>query len=568
MSAKRCARRACGLAMFVVLAFASLPARAGAQGQVATKPGLPEAPARKPPPPPTAIVRGRVTASGTQTGVRHARVMLNQGQRAVTTDNEGRYEFRQLAAGRYTVSVTKAPFLTVEYAQRGPREPGRPLDLGDGQVADHIDIVLPRACVLAGTVFDELGEPAEQVRVAAMRVQRAAGGPRLVVAGTPVRTNDLGQYRIYGLPPGKYYIGTPAPIADSLPRPVADRAYRPTYYPGTSNVSEALPIALDVGQQRLDADFSLVAGRPSRVSGRVVNRGRAVGGWSIQATQPLSDSGGLFTAATAAIRSDGSFTIGQLGAGDYALLVTGKDPGTGMELAASYPLVVGDADIEDVVLAMAPTLSVSGYVTLQRASPAASGASFARPADLATIRVWPEPTADSPPSPSATSTMNASGRFEIRNLVPGRVRFRVTGLPDGWLLDSITDMGREITDTPVELRGISLLSVVLTDRAAELGGSVTDAADRVPTDYVVIVFPENRSLWDSQRLLAAARPDQNGRYAVRGLPRGSYYAVAVERVMADDPFDADYLERLRREATRVTLLKGESKTVDLQLARQ
>ena len=79
--------------------------------------------------------------------------------RLTTTDAEGRYEFANLPAARYTISVSKAGYVGLEFGQRRPFEGGRPLDLADAQVVEQIDFALPRGGVIAGRITDDQGDP-------------------------------------------------------------------------------------------------------------------------------------------------------------------------------------------------------------------------------------------------------------------------------------------------------------------------------------------------------------------------------------------------------------------------
>lgn len=90
----------------------------------------------------TGKLRGRVVAGDTGTIVRRAQVRISSadiGTKTAFTDAQGRYEFKDLPAGRFTLSVSKSGFVTMQYGQKRPFEPGRPIELTDGQVMDKAD---------------------------------------------------------------------------------------------------------------------------------------------------------------------------------------------------------------------------------------------------------------------------------------------------------------------------------------------------------------------------------------------------------------------------------------------
>src|SRR6516165_10125493 len=101
----------------------------------------------------TARLRGRVVASDTGSVVRRAQVRISSadiGTKTAFTDAQGRYEFKDLPAGRFTVSVSKAGFVTMQYGQKRPFEPGRPIEIADAQVLEKADVAVPRGSAVSG----------------------------------------------------------------------------------------------------------------------------------------------------------------------------------------------------------------------------------------------------------------------------------------------------------------------------------------------------------------------------------------------------------------------------------
>jgi hypothetical protein len=134
----------------------------------------------------------------------------------------------------------------------------------------------------------------------------------------------------------------------------------------------------------------------------------------------------------------------------------------------------------------------------------------------------------------------------------------------------VTLDGKDVTDTPIDFDRtpeISGFEIVMTQKRAEVAGDVSDATGPV-SDYVAVVFPQNRQQWAPQsRYIATGRPDQKGQFQVRGLPPGAYLVSAVEYLEPGEERDPEVLRRLADAATAVTVADGEAKRVSLRLTR-
>ncbi|MEO8258298.1 MAG: carboxypeptidase-like regulatory domain-containing protein [Acidobacteriota bacterium] len=582
-----------------------------------SRPGPAEAPARDTPaqaaakdvpPAPMGRITGRVLAADNGRPVRRARAVVNAaelpGGRATLTDDSGVFELTDLPAGRYTLSVSKTGFVGLSYGQRRPLQAGTPLQLREGQQMAGIEFRLPRGSVLAGHIFDETGEPMPGASVRVMRYQYAQGERQLVPAGN-TQTDDEGTFRVWGLNPGDYYVsavtrnfdfggrggpgggrgggpgsgpggrgggrGGPgrAGFIDPVPPPSTgddetEKAYAPTYYPGVGSISEARPISVSVGQQLLDINFNLLLVRTARITGVVTNpNGTETSSGQVNLAPEAAGAGSrgqLGVNFNSRIDWDGKFILNNVPPGRYVLRARGDDAVTPQY--AAQPLTVDSSgDISDVSVLLYPSASVTGVVTFEGG----------QGTDLTQVRIT-APSAEDAVSIGANpnARVDKEGTFTLNGVAAGLHWIRSGGGARGWALKSVIVDGVDVVDTPIALRSgqtLQNVSVVFTNKLTEINGTVTDVRGTPLTEFTVLAFPTESLLWRPlARQIATARPDQNGRFQMRGLPPGSYYLATVDPAEQGEWFEPAFLEEHRIGAARISLSEGAVQTSDFQVA--
>lgn len=564
----------------------------GAPGDIQL-PGMPPRPVKTG----TARIAGRVLSAETGTPIRRAQVRImgpDIGAKAALTDGEGRYEFRDLPAGRFTMTVSKSGYVSVQYGQTRPFEAGRPLDVADAQVIDKADISMPRGGVIAGRIVDEFGEPVVDAMVSAMRQSWMGGRRRFVPAGRTAQTNDLGQFRMYGLPPGEYYVSATLRNADTMIFDMLGQqggptgsnpgsGYAPTYFPGTTSPADAQKISLALGQEAQGTEFALIAVKLARVSGVVINsEGKPVAGAMVRASPVgrAGDIGAMIMGSTSARTSkEGTFTLSSVAPGEYSLEVRSMQVMTeggdrmvftatiggamgGDSEFASLPITVAGEDLANVTVVTSKGATATGRITFEGGT---------NPANATAIRVNAAPVemGDGPMLGGSSAAVKADGTFELKGLVGRRV-LRVMNLPQGWMLKAIRLDGNDITDAGADFKAgqdVPALEIVATPRTTEITGGVTSSNGAAVKDYTVIVFSDNPDHWvlPMSRWVAGARPDQEGRFQIRNMPPGGYYAVAVDYVEQGAWGDPELLDRLKGAAKAFTLGEGDTQTLDLKI---
>jgi protocatechuate 3,4-dioxygenase beta subunit len=531
----------------------------------------------------TAIIRGVILAADTGTPIRRAQVRASapaiRNSRLATTDAQGRFEFREMPAGRYTISASKGGFVGLQYGQRRPSESGTPLELSNAQVIDKLMIALPRGSVISGRIFDEFGEPIANAVVNAMRYAYASGTRRLVATpGQNARdtTDDQGNFRLFGLPPGEYVIsanfrGGGGEVTDPAGEP---SGYAPTYFPGTSNVTEAQRVRVDVSQEQNSVNFALIATRLVRITGNVIDsRGAPVtaGALMLMPADTLR-AGVQMPNAGARVDRNGTFRLIDVAPGRYILQTRTNLGGPGGRGGASaagaepefarIDLAVGAQDIEGVVLITAPGARAMGQVVVDSTQPNAVRLDQVSIA-ARNVRV------DAPGmgGPGGNARANQDGTFTLTGLFdPVVIR---ANAPQGWSLKQVLLGGQDVTDTPLEFTAgqtLNGLQVVLTDKVTTLSGVLTNTRGQAVTDATVVVFPADEKLWRFQsRYIRAARPDQEGRYQITGLPPYDDYLIAAVQGLEDGQAgDPDFLTTIKANATGLRLNEGETKVADVK----
>jgi hypothetical protein len=542
-------------------------ASAGAQAPQ-PPPGLPfpQAPPRDPSKTGTAVIRGHVFDAASGQPLRKAQVRAFSAElrenRATTTDANGAYELKELVAGRYQLNASKGSFVQLQYGQSRPFEPGKPLELANGQTVERVDFKLPRGGIITGRILDEFGEPTSDVQVMAMRYQYIQGRRQLSPSGRPATTNDIGEYRIFALPPGQYFVSATYRGGQlAFDTQSDDRSgYAPTYYPNGASVADAQRVTIGVGQTLSDINIALSPTRLARVSGTAVDSdGKPITG----AILMLQVSGVLMMSSAAGqIRPDGSFSIANVAPGDYTMQAMGNTGGLGSggERAQAKITVAGE-DVVGVRLAGVKSSTVTGRIVFPQTGTGMNVSALQLSAIPSTPEMFNNP---------GPTRINEDSTFEMR-VQPGNylIRMNSQGNFANVRIKTVRLNGVDVTDTGLDVRpneDFNGLEVELTTQVTDLSGYVTTARGENVKDYSIVVFPRDRERWGfASRYLGGGRPDQDGRYRVRNLTAGNYYAIALDYVEQGAGTDPEFLDRVKDRATEFSLNDGETKTLSLQL---
>ncbi|MEO7189451.1 MAG: carboxypeptidase-like regulatory domain-containing protein [Vicinamibacterales bacterium] len=324
----------------------------------------------------TGLIMGTTLDAGSARPVGGALVTLRLPGAApirALSDGQGRFVFRGLPAGSFTLDSTKPGYVDGAYGRARPGGPSRALALSDGERLATASIALWKFAVVAGRVVDERGDPMVGTTVQVIRMSLVGGNDRFVL-GPSDATDDRGMYRIGMLEPGNYVVAVPRSQQDglrsilvetartgsggptslamglpavALPPPDANgqrpfvvnfgtdvktdasagldpdgrpRVYATVFHPDAPTASKALSMTLTSGQVRSGVDFQMRSTSTRRVAGRVrMPDGQPI---SLSLTLVPVDSDGMpspFETATALADTTGAFTFAAVPEGQYLL---------------------------------------------------------------------------------------------------------------------------------------------------------------------------------------------------------------------------------------------------------
>jgi protocatechuate 3,4-dioxygenase beta subunit len=484
---------------------------------------------------------------------------------AANTDSDGRFEIKKVTPGQYKFVASHAGYVSQQYKAKGMGS-GAVLRLAPGQEIDDGLFRLVRAAVVTGRVVDESGEPMARVTVTALRKLTAEekedwgpqGSKQQLTSSSAAVTDDRGEYRIFGLKPGEYYVkaaesdepgffglwGEDESMSWTIRTTLGSR-YAPVFYPGVLQVDQAQPVALGPGDE-VDADFAMRHIKTLEVAGRVVaSDGRPATHAYIQLYTPEAANDEL----SASTNSKGEFSIKGVPPGSYVLSAHQADENE--RHMAQQRLEVGNDNIDSVLIAFGKGASIRGRIV------AASAGGNA----LDQIRIHLDSTSESDTASFAFAQVKRDGSFQITDVVDGSYALRVYGLEQGWYVKSARMGAEDVLQNGLGLeRGPSggTLEIAISSATAELEGAVTEN-DKPVAGAQVRVKPDPETPYNRIRSTSAST-DQNGHFSFNTLPPGKY------RIIAKMPSTSSETPDTSSEAKTVTLGEHDHQAVQLTLA--
>ncbi|MBS1828570.1 MAG: carboxypeptidase regulatory-like domain-containing protein [Acidobacteria bacterium] len=458
---------------------------------------------------------------------------------------DGKFLFADVPAGVYRLVVRKEGFASVTIGSKGgPQGLRDPLTFGAGDRKTAYVVKLTPLGVITGRVLDTDGEPIRGIPVAALSYHYTSKGRefREVRSGT---TNDLGQFRIYDLEPGKYFVRT-SPRNPMRVQTQADNAefFMSQYYPGVPEPRGASALEVAAGREVTGIEFSLPKTRYANLSGRI---NVPEGATNVSIGLMSASDTGTSTSTTSLESKDGKFQLNGVAPG--ALHVIGSCVVRGLIHSAIVPLQVAYDDISGIELNPIAPMDVPGSVRIE-------GTSTTKISD---VRIELAGSGR-----NETAVVDEHGRLVFRSVQPHTYRVN-PGEYSSLYLKSVNWGSADVTAGEIDLRnGLpprTEVTVVLSAEGGELTGSLRDENQKPATGTVALVPVSGHR---SAPFFKFAKVREDGSFSVRGIAPGSYKMYAWDKVDRNAVmYDPGFLPQFDSTAKNVEVAKGEKKQVDL-----
>jgi len=492
---------------------------------------------------------GQVVNSVTGEPVRKASLTLEPTAKgepvSAAAGLDGKFLFPEVPAGVYRLIVRKEGFAEVTIGRRnGPPGLREPLSFAAGDRKTAYTVKLTPLGVITGRVLDTDGDPIRGIPVAALSYHYTSKGREFREVRTGA-TNDLGQYRIFDLNPGKYFVRT-SPRNPMRVRTKSDDAefYMSHYYPGIPEPRGATMIEVQPGREVSGIEFSLPKTRYANISGRI-NLPEGASNVSI-GLMSATDTG-TSTSTTSLEGKDGKFQLNGVAPGQ--LHVIGSYVISGLRHSASLPVQVAYDDISGIELNPIAPMDVPGIIRIEGTS---------------TTKLSEVHIALEGPGRNVTAVVDEQGRLAFRTVEPGLYRIN-PGSYSNLYLKSVGWGTTDVTDSEIDLRnGLpprSEVTVALSAEGGEITGSVRDDEQKPATGIVALVPTSGHR---SPPFFKFANVTDSGTYTLRGIAPGSYKIYAWDTVDRNAVMhDPTFLGQFESAAKTVEVGKSEKKTLDL-----
>jgi hypothetical protein len=488
-----------------------------------------------------------------------------------TTDAEGSFKIEGVKPDRYRLFFLRTGYVDVEKRRHGS---GMLLSLEPGRDLTNLLFHMAPGAIIMGKVTDVDGDPVPNVEVFAKPYPSALGDFK----GSGDRTNEIGEYRIGSLPANRYLL-VAQPLSQlrgamETAETVEKNApvYGTTYYPGTTDKSQAVPLEIHAGDET-PANITLGLVRLFHVRGLVTNLPAGLTSGAGVILHPL-DEDSVADIQTRPLDKDGGFEVRGVLPGSYAALIVSGGYKDLRAMRGEPTVHVANGDVQGLRISAQPNGQIRGQLHMDNG----------QKTDLSQIEVqlYSDHRRDIVGSLSSSGNefealywderpvrgeVKTNGSFEIKDIPADTYRLRI--FPDKALQDyfvkSVNLGGKDVTDSGFGVGGTSYtVEIVVSANGATIEGVALNEKDKPASDVRVICFPDasRRERHDLYRVVST---DYRGHFSLHGLNLGEYRVFTLDDDV-DEVYDPEFVQVHESLGQTVKLDEGEHKSIVLRLA--
>jgi hypothetical protein len=189
----------------------------------------------------------------------------------VTTDADGKYEFRDVRPGRYTVRAVREGFFGRPVNGAYPPTVWSDIVVAEKEVK-QVPLALVQGATIEGRVNDISGTalPNATVQVYSVAYQTGFALLQPAIAGAAKTTDSRGEFQLFWIPPGDYFLGATPAVRPGGP----GTPFQPgggTFYPSETSLNTATPISIHGGEELRRMDIAIRNAPAFRIAGTVTN---------------------------------------------------------------------------------------------------------------------------------------------------------------------------------------------------------------------------------------------------------------------------------------------------------
>jgi len=468
-------------------------------------------------------VAGVVVSAATSAPLAQTRVFLVSSRNpsdslSVVTQDDGRFSFNALPAGKFSLRGARRGYLSAAYEQHEQYSTAIVTGI-PGLDTENLTLRLVPLAALSGTVLDETGEPVRNAQVR-LFVQSHRSGTTRVVPLSGASTDDQGAFEFAPLQPANYFVAASAtpwyavhPFSEAgdappgVVDPSLDVAYPRTFFGGATDSDEAAPINVQAGDHA-QVEIRLTPVPSVRLTLHVAqDPGRSsFVGMIFQRTFETLDA---VPVTSFSPQSPGTMEIVGLPPGHYSYVLRGNRGERTQQ--GEIDLRQSGQDLEDS--AGEPL----GHVRL----------TMSFPKDEAPPKQLGVGLQDQTNTTVAYQRLSESGELTFNGLAPGKYTVRLFAAPKAYSVTQLVSHDAQISGAQFDLKpGESQEWTASVSAGNSIIQGFVTRAGKPASGIMVVLIPKDPE--SHQDLFRRDQSDLDGSFVLRGVIPGLYTVVAIE----------------------------------------